>query len=600
MDYIVVQSKSMITQYDKRVPREKFLPLGSPKFDRVIRLCQNPPEPPEDWKAKMAGKRVYFYNTSLAGLLEDTGMFLRKMAYVFNTFKEVEDACILWRPHPLFEQTIDQMRPGFRLTYDLLKEAFVEEEIGIYDTTADIDATIAQCYAYIGDGGSSVVSLFEVAGKRVFLLNNGIVEAPPEDWWKGLYYYFPLLDRRLNHYIVMPEGKLFYSPADDGYYHYACDLPQSSKVETYGYSFYDGVKKGYIFPIGGQDILTVTGNTVCSRISLGKKGKYERAFSHIWLAGKYLFLIPEGYPDLIRMDMETEEISRVQDVSGFFWRKMDKTFCGGWVDFGAQVLRFVDENADNMLIIDITSLKKEVVPLHYGKPLTICQVQKPQDGRFVWLVPQQGTDVARWDRKDNSLKEYRIGIRGLYSKDPVSGCETDKNYFSGFMVFSDQEVIFCPNWGNKFVKLYVDSGQTEEWMPPFTVYEDSVNPYYFNWGRGYTFRSLDGKGVRWLNSPERKAYDIDLGQEKATPVVSELDRGDIFRLYAKGFETDQNGIYTLKESPWNSLLSITRNHIAGEEYDSKAAEKAVRVICAEISGNSGEKIYRRLAGNFPR
>ena len=55
-DYIVVQSKAIIDQFDPQIPREKFLPLGSPKFDRVIRFCQNPPEASEEWKKKMEGK----------------------------------------------------------------------------------------------------------------------------------------------------------------------------------------------------------------------------------------------------------------------------------------------------------------------------------------------------------------------------------------------------------------------------------------------------------------------------------------------------------------------------------------------------------------
>ena len=79
VDYIVVQCEKMIEFFDPRVPREKFLPLGSPKFDKIIRRCQNPPEPPEEWKEKMKGRKVYFYNTSLNGMLSDTKTFLKKM-----------------------------------------------------------------------------------------------------------------------------------------------------------------------------------------------------------------------------------------------------------------------------------------------------------------------------------------------------------------------------------------------------------------------------------------------------------------------------------------------------------------------------------------
>lgn len=65
VDYIVVQSKEMLKFFDPSIPEEKFVPLGSPKFDRVIRMCKNPPEAPAQWKEKMEGRKAYFYNTSM-------------------------------------------------------------------------------------------------------------------------------------------------------------------------------------------------------------------------------------------------------------------------------------------------------------------------------------------------------------------------------------------------------------------------------------------------------------------------------------------------------------------------------------------------------
>ena len=64
-DYIVIQAEMYRKFFDPALPNEKFLPFGSPKFDRIIRICKHPPEPPEEWKEKLNGKKVYFYNTSL-------------------------------------------------------------------------------------------------------------------------------------------------------------------------------------------------------------------------------------------------------------------------------------------------------------------------------------------------------------------------------------------------------------------------------------------------------------------------------------------------------------------------------------------------------
>ena len=164
-DYIVVQGERYRKFFDSRLPDKKFLPLGSPKFDRVLRLCKNPPKAPVEWKAGLAGRRVYFYNTSLGGMLADTGNFLMKMQYVFNTFKGRDDSLVIWRPHPLMESTFDSLRGAYKPIYQKLKQYFLQENIGILDETPDIEKTIALCDAYIGDGGTSVTSLFGMAGK---------------------------------------------------------------------------------------------------------------------------------------------------------------------------------------------------------------------------------------------------------------------------------------------------------------------------------------------------------------------------------------------------------------------------------------------------
>ena len=65
VDYIIVQSESLRKFFHPSVPLEKLIPLGSPKLDRVLQICSDPPNSPKAWKEKLKGKTVYFYNTSL-------------------------------------------------------------------------------------------------------------------------------------------------------------------------------------------------------------------------------------------------------------------------------------------------------------------------------------------------------------------------------------------------------------------------------------------------------------------------------------------------------------------------------------------------------
>ena len=218
-DYIVIQAPKYRGFFDAGLPDKKFLAFGSPKFDSIIYKCQNPMKPPEEWQRKMTGKKVYFYNTSINGMLGNTEAFLKKMEYVFEIFRGREDACLLWRPHPLLESTFDSMRKGYRPAYDDLKNRFIEEDIGILDLTPAIENTIALSDVYIGDSGTSVTSLFGVAGKPLFIFNNNIHTLPEKDDWRGERINCPSFDVwGRARYQVTRNNQLWFSENDDFHY----------------------------------------------------------------------------------------------------------------------------------------------------------------------------------------------------------------------------------------------------------------------------------------------------------------------------------------------------------------------------------------------
>lgn len=99
-------------------------------------------------------------------MLADTDAFLKKLRYVFDCFAGRKDACLLWRPHPLLDETFTTARSQYKEEYERLKQNFLSADWGIYDTTPDIEKTIAMSDCYIGDAGTSVTALFGIAGNR--------------------------------------------------------------------------------------------------------------------------------------------------------------------------------------------------------------------------------------------------------------------------------------------------------------------------------------------------------------------------------------------------------------------------------------------------
>ena len=161
---------------DRNYLEEKFLGLGSPKFDKVQNTRKEDLEIPEEWlriieKPDGSWKKIIFYNTSIAALLENNEKMLEKMKDVFRIFKENQDeVALLWRPHPLIKTTVSAMRPQLWIEYEKLVNQYREEGWGIYDATADMDRAVVLSDAYYGDP-SSVVQVYKQTRKPMMIQN---------------------------------------------------------------------------------------------------------------------------------------------------------------------------------------------------------------------------------------------------------------------------------------------------------------------------------------------------------------------------------------------------------------------------------------------
>lgn len=191
-DQVIVQSEKMrqiyINEYikaskemglsgehvDRRFLENKFLGIGSPKFDRVQSTKKEDLEIPAEWlkvieKPDGSWKKIIFYNTSVSALLAYDENMLKKMESVFEICKENKDeVALLWRPHPLIQATIESMRPQLWEAYRELRERYVAESWGIYDDSADLDRAVVISDAYYGDV-SSVVQLYRETGKMAMI-----------------------------------------------------------------------------------------------------------------------------------------------------------------------------------------------------------------------------------------------------------------------------------------------------------------------------------------------------------------------------------------------------------------------------------------------
>ncbi len=595
-DYIVVQSEDTI-QYYKNVPREKFLPLGSPKFDAIIKKCENPPEPPADWKKKMEGKKVYFYNTSLSGMLQDPKAFMEKMCYVFNTFKDRDDACLLWRPHPLFESTLASMEPQFLPIYHDIRDKYIAENWGIYDTTPSIEDTIALSDVYIGDSGTSVTSLFGVVGKPMFILNNQIHELPDEDDWKVGYYQSYFYDceyNTYNNYFVSATNELYYSPNDDMHFEFYCRLSDYTSGAYYQRAIeYRG--RIFVFPSNAEDILVIDKNKNIMKVELEHHVARTGAFMGINIDKNYVFLWPNMYGSLVRFDMDTYETSYLTNVSDFntyLTKDHERITCARWYDKDNYYV--LSGNGERLLTINKCTMETEIKETGFSGVYTTAR-KVDFDVDEVWLLPLDGTVVKYYNHKTKEKKDFDIRIDGIEGYDRISKVKNDRRLFSG-MIFYNDDIIFSPYWGNKFVTLNSVSGEVKEWSSPFEIKVTDKNSYVKNYGVGYFLRKLpEGRDANYYyDYINRKEYKIDVESKEITPVEQYFDKDEIFANAAGYGNASHIQRYCCEETIYNTLKDLLDGNIHGHQHDKQEQLKEYCMINASPAGDCGEKVYEYL------
>ncbi len=590
-DYIVIQSPTLRAYFDERIPDEKFLAFGSPKFDRVIKKCQNPPQPPVEWKQKMEGKKVYFYNTSINGMLQNTENFLKKMQYVFSCFEGREDVCLLWRPHPLMESTFDSMRPGQKQKYLSLKQDFISRELGIYDTTSDIEDTIALCDAYIGDAGSSITSLFGIVGKPLFILNNRLHSEPGEESWRGemnMTFNYWQQDR----FLITQGNKLYVSPPFAHDYKYFCDL--SEYVYGGDYSVVLEIdQKLYVCPRNAQHILVIDGEGKKRKIELEHTGVKTSAFNWAASDGRYIILFPVKYPAIVKYDTLTEKIKYFTDDIDMFLDDDGSMKIGGGAWKGEKV--YLPSTIDRRVyVLDQESDKAAVRKLPFQTSCG-CKMLIIYKDDYI-LLPHEGEHISigRWNPETDEVHEYDQFPQEMQCIDPVTGEECMKHPFGDGVIYGD-DLFLTPDFANMYVRLNLVTGEMTEWKPPFDDGE-GTEYFYTTAKSSFLYSEVDEEGwVRIFSYPKRKMYEINLNNNECKELKVQFDIEEL-KAHEPGFCYYSEQLrYCCYENSFNSIRSFLNGEILGNPFDRDRQIEVYKEVAVNNDGTCGDKIHEFMS-----
>ena len=581
--YIRVFKERFGNKYGKA--EEKFVDLGSPKFDKVTNAKRGDYNLPIEWHNLIWEKKTVFYNTSVGSMLADNEQYLKKLRYVLDMFRNRDDVVLWWRPHPLSESTYQSMRPQLYEEYKQIIINYKREGWGIYDDTPDMHRAIAWTDAYYGDR-SSIVALYEVTGKPVLLQDNDIVSESDEMLLKfenlyndGQYFWFTeyrfnslfridkqswntewmgaipnenALKNRLYNAIALCNGKLYFSPLS------------ANEIAEYS------IENGKFRKISFDPPLTT------------KYSQYELCkFGGIIVVGTRVFFIPSFYPGIICYDTVTETVSYHDDwVSRVEHLRTaaDVGFFGAYLLDCTRII-LACACADAIVVFDTDKMTSEVWPSpssdYKYKYHGVCC-----DGDFYYFISGDGTIIKR------KMQSQNEEITKLDLLDFNFSPESDRLAFFP-MRYLDGFIWLFPFSRNEAWKIDLNTSKVQL-ADVFNDEKEYKSDFQSFLGAeiadGHIY-AMTGRSARFIE------YDpVNNNKRESNITVSEMDSLQIEELLTDCFFTHRENICFTESSIFslmkmlNGLTHInTRNNEHTDNYSGTAGRKIYEFIRKEAS-----------------
>lgn len=589
IDKIIIQSPSQAHLYEN-ISSEKLVSLGSPKVDRVISLINGHKDYPEEWKSIIKNKRVIFYNTSLSGLLKYKEKALDKMEYIFSCFKNRKTEALLWRPHPLTKATLRSMIPQMYQRYCELEQKFITDAIGIYDTTSDVSTSVALSDAYIGEEGSSIVHLFGVTGKPIFLMDIklstdldqvrrnlvGCMDACVSDgnlWFMHCHYNALCKmelttgkveivgavpdeisnGERLYHDVIKKDEKLFFAP------HIASRLIE-----------FDLNKKTY--------------REISIKHAIQKeKSKFTRMIRY----KDRLFLLPTYYQAVVGYNCNNGSTKYythlIRAMKGHNKEPNNQPEFMNAMTIEGELLLMASSRTNAILEFNIETEKSI---LHIVGNDSNNYYRMEYDGNDYWLIPHNSKAIVRWNRKNGKCTEYL---------DYPEGFIGDNNAFLSIHYCGDYMLAF-PKKANMIIKIDIQTGCMAEFKLPLPFKEGDREEKYYNWPNNYYFtKKIDDDHIIALTAYNSSLLIINTKTQECTIRKCFINsRAALLKFCHHG----DNLPNVLMESSVISLDDFLYEVEENKIFNSEAQKKAYETIISNMDGICGSKVHCYITKQF--
>ena len=216
----------------------------------------------------------------------------------------------------------------------------------------------------------------------------------------------------------------------------------------------------------------------------------------------------------------------------------------------------------------------------------------------------KGLTITRWNPVTGEVREYSSVPEHFKVVQYPFEYESEEHPFGG-MIFCKEDgrmlTIIQPNWGNMFLELDTETGETKEWELPMGSANRGKNEYFRTGSMGgfvLTMEQMGKPDCRIWYAPERKLYNINAFTKEYKEVEIEFDYNDLLEHEPGFYEESEWMQYCLNENVFNSLKNLLDNEITGNPFDRERQLRAFAKVNVNTEGTCGQNVYAFAKGKI--
>lgn len=500
---------------------------------------------PENWRERVAGKKVVLYLTSLSNMLSGGMKHIEKIERVIETFRQQEEVVLWWRPHPLEIATLESMRPELMAKYKEVRTQYQNEAWGILDTSSDLHRAIAVSDAYYGDW-SSVIQLYKATGKPILVENDNMLN--PNKAIQLSVQDFIVLNNTMW-FISATMNILFAMDMETFEIVEAIKIPYGNIFEKY-MSYHIANVENYIVLIPGRGKCFVRfslDDRTFEKIDIGEKSNSTK-FGAYGVHNEYIYAFPAYESRVIKYDALRNRIVSEKQIKN----RNDGLFLGENVYVDEEDIYAVESETNCIYKYNMEKDTFKVIHLEEAD-LKLGGIIKAND--YFVLTLMGSDELILWNEQE--------GIITRINEFPQEFVRGNRHYSD--MVVAGDKVLLFPSTANMILQIDVKSLNVKPFFKEEETNKCDKIPY-FPCAKlyGEKIYAFNNKKNEWLiiemNANKIEVQDVKMGER----IVDDIWENSLFNTLDDVSDNNDNGFYEKEDGEFYSIDNFIKNLIVYE------------------------------------